>query len=417
MQVVGNYAYVADYGGGLKIIDVSEFNKLDLVFHVIQVDPTNATQTEGDSGNKAFNFTVTRSGTTTGTNAVNWTVTGTGTNLADATDFVGGVLPSGTVTFAANSTSQVISISVNGDTTVEPNETFTVNLFNSNNGAALSTATGTITNDDTAYTDIESVGNTKFVKDATNKYFAQVGTATLIAIKNGGQQIYKDIYSSDWQTLAVETVNGQNQVLWKNVTGNYLHLWKMDSNWNWVSSEGQWALNSNDAFNKETIFGVDANGDGFVGNSVSLNLVGTSSNDTLIGGAKNDVLKGLGGKDILTGGLSSDRFDYTTLTDSLLANFDVITDFNATSNDLLVVGTARAGFSNAGAIANLDATAIGNALTNANFGANFAAQFGVGTRTFVAINDATAGFNQANDAIIEVTGLTGTLGLTNFVVA
>jgi hypothetical protein len=33
----------------------------------------------------------------------------------------------------------------------------------------------------------------------------------------------------------------------------------------------------------------------------------------------------------------------------------------------------------------------------------------------VAINDATAGFSQTTDSIIEVTGLTGTLGLTNFV--
>jgi hypothetical protein len=114
--------------------------------------------------------------------------------------------------------------------------------------------------------------------------------------------------------------------------------------------------------------------------------------------------------------LGSDRFDYTTLTDSLLANFDVITDFNAnTSNDLLVVSTARAGFSNAGAIASLDATAIGNALTTTNFGANFAAQFSFGTRSFIAINDAIAGFSQTTDAIIEVTGLTGALGLTNFV--
>jgi len=115
------------------------------------------------------------------------------------------------------------------------------------------------------YTTIESVGNTTLLKDPTNKYFAQVGTAAPIAIKNGGQQIYKDIYSSDWQTLAVETVNGENQVLWKNVTGNYLHIWKTDSNWNWVSSEGQWDLNSNDAFNQENTFGVDANGDGSVG--------------------------------------------------------------------------------------------------------------------------------------------------------
>ena len=64
----------------------------------LAIAPTNATQTEGNSGNKAFNFTVTRSGTTTGTNAVNWAVTGTG---IDAADF-GGTLPSGIVTFAAN---------------------------------------------------------------------------------------------------------------------------------------------------------------------------------------------------------------------------------------------------------------------------------------------------------------------------
>ena len=190
-----------------------------------------------------------------------------------------------------------------------------------------------------SYTVIESAGNTKFVKDVANKYFAQVGSNTPVAIKNGGQ-IYQDIYGSNWQTLAVETVNGENQVLWKNTTGNFLHLWKMDSNWNRVSSEGQWAVNSIEAFNKETIFGVDANGDGSVGNSVSLNLIGTSGNDTLIGGAKDDFLKGLGGKDLLTGGLGSDRFVYQTLTDSLLANFDVITDFNATT-DRFLVGTTR----------------------------------------------------------------------------
>ena len=183
-----------------------------------------------------------------------------------------------------------------------------------------------------------------------------------------------------------------------------------------VSAEGNWALNSTEAFKKETLFGVDANGDGSVGNSVSLNLVGTSGNDTLIGGAKNDVLKGLGGKDILTGGLGSDRFDYTTLTDSLLANFDVITDFNANaSNDLLLVTTARSVFTNVGTVATLDNTGIIAKLNTTNFGINAAAQFTFGSRNFVAINNGTAGFSQTTDAIIEVTGLTGTLGLTNFV--
>ncbi|WP_338422936.1 hypothetical protein [Anabaena sphaerica] len=60
-----------------------------------------------------------------------------------------------------------------------------------------------------------------------------------MGIKNGGQPIYQNIYGSDWQTLAAETVSGVNEVLWKNVAENYLHIWRLDNNWNWVSSEGQ----------------------------------------------------------------------------------------------------------------------------------------------------------------------------------
>jgi hypothetical protein len=65
-------------------------------------------------------------------------------------------------------------------------------------------------------------------------------------------------------------------------------------------------------------------------------------------------------------------------------------------------------------VATFDTTGIVAQLTTANFIADSAAQFTFGTRTFVAINDATAGFDATTDAIIEVTGLTGTLGLNNF---
>ena len=53
-------------------------------------------------------------------------------------------------------------------------------------------------------------------------------------------------------------------------------------------------------------------------------------------------------------------------------------------------------------------------LTDTNFAANSAAQFSFLGRTYVAINDAKAGFSITTDAIIDVTGLTGTLGLNNF---
>ena len=96
----------------------------------------------------------------------------------------------------------------------------------------------------------------------------------------------------------------------------------------------------------------------------------------------------------------------------------MITDFNAnTGNDLFVVSTTPTRFPNAGVVTTLDTAGITARLTNTVFTANSAAQFTFGTRSFVAINDATAGFNATTDAIIEVTGFTGTLGLNNFTTA
>ncbi len=48
-----------------------------------------------------------------------------------------------------------------------------------------------------------------------------------IAIKIWDTQITTNSYSG-WQTLAAETVNGVNQVLWKYNDSNHLHLWSLD---------------------------------------------------------------------------------------------------------------------------------------------------------------------------------------------
>jgi hypothetical protein len=114
----------------------------------LSISPSNVTQTEGNSGTKAFTFTVTRSGDTSGSSSANWAVTGSGTNQADVTDF-GGTLPTGTVGFAAGETTKTIIVDVLGDTTVEPDEGFTVTLSNPTNATiTTATAVGTITNDD-----------------------------------------------------------------------------------------------------------------------------------------------------------------------------------------------------------------------------------------------------------------------------
>ena len=116
----------------------------------LAIATTNATQVEENSGTKVFTFTVNRS-SIIGNNGVNWVVTGTGINPTNATDF-GETLPSGIVSFIEGENSKIITINITGDTTIEPDENFTVTLSNSTNGATITTATaiGTSTNDDAA---------------------------------------------------------------------------------------------------------------------------------------------------------------------------------------------------------------------------------------------------------------------------
>ncbi len=113
------------------------------------ISPSILTRAEGNSGITTFTFTVTRGVNTTGISTVQWDVTPTGTNPVNANDFSGNVFPSGSLTFLAGVTTQNINVNVSGDTTVEPNETFSVNLKDPVNGIIVTgTATGVITNDD-----------------------------------------------------------------------------------------------------------------------------------------------------------------------------------------------------------------------------------------------------------------------------
>ncbi|MCM2370139.1 Calx-beta domain-containing protein [Aporhodopirellula aestuarii] len=111
---------------------------------------TNADRDEGNSGVTPFTFTVTRSGDTSGGTTVDYVVSGSGSNPASASDFNGGILPTGQVTFFAGQTSKTITINVAGDVSVESDETFTVTLSNPSGGATIATgsATGMIRNDD-----------------------------------------------------------------------------------------------------------------------------------------------------------------------------------------------------------------------------------------------------------------------------
>ena len=113
----------------------------------LSIAATSANKAEGNSGGTPFTFTVTRTGDTSSVVSAHWVVAGV---AVDAADFLGGVLPSGTVSFAAGETAKTITINVNGDTAVELDEAFTVTLFNPSAGAVIGTASaqGVIRNDD-----------------------------------------------------------------------------------------------------------------------------------------------------------------------------------------------------------------------------------------------------------------------------
>ena len=103
---------------------------------------------EGNSGTKTLTFDVTLSNPSVQTVTVDF-ATANGTAVVGS-DYVAN---SGTLTIPALATSATFNVSINGDTTVEPNETFSVNLSNASNASSIvsSSATVTIDNDDATF--------------------------------------------------------------------------------------------------------------------------------------------------------------------------------------------------------------------------------------------------------------------------
>jgi hypothetical protein len=132
------------------------------------------------------------------------------------------------------------------------------------------------------------------------------------------------------------------------------------------------------------------------------------------GAAAADVISSSAAVDVLTGLGGADTFRFTSLRDSLLNANDQITDL-AIGSDRIdgPRAVAAADVRQLGRAATLNATAVAAVLTPAAFRANGAATFSFGasggTRTFLALNDGVAGFQAANDAIVEITGFRGSL--------
>ena len=93
-------------------------------------------------------FVVTRSGDLSQAATLSYAVSLAAGDTATASDFAGGTLPTGEVTFAANASTATILVPIADDSVSEPDETFTVTLSGAGQTITTATAAGTITNDD-----------------------------------------------------------------------------------------------------------------------------------------------------------------------------------------------------------------------------------------------------------------------------
>jgi hypothetical protein len=257
-----NIIYSSDWTTFLSSTGITQ-TSFDVVYAappttpVISLAVSPASVVEDGTANLVYTFT--RTGSTTSPLTVNYGITGT----ADATDYSGAAPgTSKAISFTAGSATATLIIDPTVDTSIEVDETVALTLAT---GTAYTVGTttavvGTILNDDTV---IENQGNTKLLKRGDGKAFVEVGGARQEITSPWGSPAGND--SSEWQMTAADTIGGVNQILWRNNTSSFLHLWNLDANWNWQSSSGADAFNSSRASELETSFQVDATRDGIIG--------------------------------------------------------------------------------------------------------------------------------------------------------
>ncbi|NBN77628.1 DUF4214 domain-containing protein [Microvirga tunisiensis] len=174
--------------------------------------------------------------------------------------------------------------------------------------------------------------------------------------------------------------------------------------------------------NDDTLTG-SAQADILKGGAGKDTILGGNGNDTIEGGDGNDTITGGVGADTLTGGAGADTFTFTTLAHSLVAAADSIKDFVAGTDKIDVTTVPAAvlqGAAYTAAGTGTLATDIATALTagGGTLAANGAAVVtitGTGAGTYLILNDGTAGYVAGDDAVVNITGITGTLAVADFV--
>jgi hypothetical protein len=217
-------------GSTSQQLTAADLKQLDaLGFHLVaantgSVSINDVAITEGNSGTKIETFTVTRSGGTAAFD-VNFATSNNSATVAD-NDYVANA---GALHFDTGVNTQTISVTINGDTKIEANETFFVNLSGATNGATISDnqATGTIVDDDGNHVrDFNADGHSDILwqnANGTPAAWLMNGTSAAAfgpALTNPGPA---------WHEKAAADFNGDGKadILWQNDNGTP-GVWLMD---------------------------------------------------------------------------------------------------------------------------------------------------------------------------------------------
>ena len=167
-------------GNGFTGIAAGDLDFTTAAGQSFAIAAASATKAEGNVGTTPFTFTVTRTNPS-GDATVDWSLTNIGgANQADAADFSGPT--SGTLTFTGTETMHTITISVVGDLTVEPDETFSVTLSNASTGSAITTpsALASIQNDDATLTPIYLIQGNGHISPLVGQVVHTTGVVTAV---------------------------------------------------------------------------------------------------------------------------------------------------------------------------------------------------------------------------------------------
>ncbi|MEA5578102.1 Calx-beta domain-containing protein, partial [Anabaena sp. UHCC 0451] len=315
---------------------------------------------EGLTSPQNVRYNVTLSAASSQTVTVNYaTSNGTATAGSDYTS------KTGTLTFAAGTTSLFIDIPITNDNNNEANETFTLALSSPTNASLGTKTTATTTITDT------------LIASATTTLPANVENLTLtgakaingrgnagnnVLIGNSANNTLAGLNGNDTYAFVANTPLGTDRIT-ETVTGGIDTLDFTDTT---AAVKTNLGVTTTQTVNSNLKLILSAknvveNATGGTGND---RLIGNSLNNLLIGGDGNDQLQGLAGDDTLWGGLGDDILIGGVGADQYLfqgngvfnANLgvDLITDF-AVGQDKIALSKATF---------NAITNAVGQALTN-----------------------------------------------------